>query len=289
MARPLKPRFDPRRRRAEYALALAAPVAHAWGMKNSACHRLLFAAAAFGLALPWLTPCTLGVGTVGSALVSNTSRRIQGDDSVLRGLRDPQLRAWAAKPGPALTIIQHAVIPHAALITEEELAAGGEIFHGSPPDNLARTGATSTLDSVASLLALSDVTFQMVAGSPNELPAMPWPTKHSNRQRIVLCQSPYVLLQAKEIVYAKNGAQPPHLVRASGGARVTIITPEGTYFALATRIHFRGSSIELLLEGNPTVQSGSQHIKGARNDALMKLNFHTQTVSLIGQADETRF
>ncbi len=258
-------------------------------MKREKIRSVLFVSAVALCSLPWLTPCTLGIGTVGAALVSGASRRVGGDDALYQSLRDPQLKAWAAKPGPQIKILDQARIPRGLLIQDSELATNGKFLQVTSKDSLAQRGSTSAMNSVAKLLALSDLTTQLVASSNNGTPLSPWPSKLMKRREIVLSQSPYVLLQATEIVYARSGTQPPHLVRATGGARVTVITPEGTFLALANRIHLRGSGAELLLEGNPTVQSGHQHIKGTKPAALMKLNFVTRTVSLEGDARETRF
>lgn len=251
--------------------------------------RAAFMLAVCLLAVPWLTPCTLGIGTVGAALVSGASRRVEGDDEVRHRLRDPQLKAWAAKPGPQIKLNQQARIPRGMLVQDDELTAKGRILQVTSKDSVAQKGSTSAMNSVATLLALSDLTTQLVAGADSNTPLSPWPSKHKKRREILLSNSPYALLQAAEIVYSSNGSQPPKLLRASGGAKLTVITSDGTFFALANRIHLRGEGAEVVLEGNPTVQSGQQHIKAEKPTALMTLNYVTRTVTIEGKARESRF
>ncbi|WP_395718220.1 hypothetical protein [Prosthecobacter sp.] len=258
-------------------------------MKLNMLRRCVFMLAASLLVLPWLTPCTLGVGTVGAALVSGVSRKVEGDDEVRHRLRDPQLKAWAAKPGPQIKILDQARITRGMIIQDSELATNGKILQVTSKDGVVQKGSTSAMNSLATLLALSDLTTQFMASSSNGTPLSPWPSKNKKRREIVLSRSPYVLLQASVIAYAGKESHQSQLMRATGGARLTVITPEGTFFALASRIHLRGEGTELLLEGNPTVQSGQQHIKAEKPEALMKLNFATRTVTIEGKARETRF
>jgi hypothetical protein len=258
-------------------------------MNQNRLRRCVFMLAVCLLALPWLTPCTLGVGTVGAALVSGASRRVEGDDELRHRLRDPQLKAWAAKPGPQIMINDQARVPRSLLVQDAELTTHGRILQVTSKDSLAQQGSTTAMNSVAKMLALSDLTTQLVAGANSNTPLSPWPSKHKKRREILLSTSPYALLQAAEIAYSTREGQPPKLLRASGGAKLTVITPEGMFFALASRIHLRGDGAELLLEGNPTVQSGQQHIKAEKPGALMKLNFAARTVTVEGKARETRF
>ena len=111
-------------------------------------------------------------------------------------------------------------------------------------------------------------------------------------RRIELSSSPLMVLEGDDVRVARQRKRDmPSLALASTSttmAKATIVTPQGTIFAAAQRIHYRGPSSELVLEGNPIMRFGPQEVKSARPDALMKLNFVTRTVSVSSRAIETK-
>ncbi|MCB1278560.1 hypothetical protein [Prosthecobacter sp.] len=200
---------------------------------------------------------------------------------------DPQLKSWAAKPGPELRVIDHGFVHARQFVTDAELAASGGTGLRPSGIGLGR-GASAAVEKVASSLMVVDPMTWVVATQDNGGAGFVNSAPHGRRGQLTLCESPFVLLQGDDIrvIREKGGLL---LAARASRARVTVITSQGSFFALASRIHFRAGSAEVVLEGNPTIQSGHQHIKGMKPDALMKLNFHTATVTVSGAVSETRY
>jgi hypothetical protein len=247
-----------------------------------------FALLALAFSLPWLTPCTFGLGTIASATVNMAARPLAAQP--LDYLPHPDLKQWAARPGPMLEVLSGKVIPRSLLIREEELARGS---HKAPrPGSNMRNRAGNFVALISTLLAISDAASRGMleeAGSDTHLlDDMPGSVEDQRRQ-LALCEFPFVLLQGAELNYLPQDKQPwPRIALASNRSKVTVITPDGTFIGIAQRIHFRSNSSEVILEGDPTVQSGQQHIKGARPDAIMKLEFAKRRVTVNGPVIEKK-
>ena len=109
------------------------------------------------------------------------------------------------------------------------------------------------------------------------------------RRQLAINEFPFVLLQGEDLIYLNQDQQPwPKIARAANRSKVTVITPDGTFFGIAQRIHFRSGSSEVILEGDPTVQSGQQHIKGTKPDTIMKLDFAKRRVTMNGPVIEKK-
>lgn len=237
------------------------------GVKPKQLTAVLFFVGTILLALPWLTPCTLGIGTSASAMVARLSH-----DDPLGYLPNDHLKKLAAKPGPHLTT---AVQKSASLpISDSELTAAGAKLMGRKSN--AMGGVT---DGLAAALAASDGLTSIALGS-----GAPPDSYRDLRRQLVLCESPYVVLMANEIQFVPADAVGgiPKLARASGAARVMVVTSEGSFFGLASQIHFRGPSTEVILAGNPTVQSGYQFIKGRDPRTSFRLDFARRSVTSSG-------
>jgi len=130
-----------------------------------------------------------------------------------------------------------------------------------------------------------DPSINMQGSKPSEPETEP-------RKDLVLSTAPFVLLQADRLSFAMDKSKKlPVLAEALTDTMMvngTINTPDGIFFAAASRICYREGVSELILEGNPTVLSGRRQIKTAHPGALMKINFITRTVSVTGRAVETQ-
>jgi hypothetical protein len=110
------------------------------------------------------------------------------------------------------------------------------------------------------------------------------------RRQLVLSESPFVILQGEE-VWFRFAADKKTVATAlaTGRAKVTVITPEGTYFAIARKVHWHGSDQPLVLEGNPYVQTGSQALSVERADELVALDVKTRTLNASGPVKALHF
>lgn len=119
------------------------------------------------------------------------------------------------------------------------------------------------------------------------------PIKGNHWKQVDLSDTPLVVLEGDDIWIAREGKRDtPSLALASTRslmAKITIATSQGTLFATADRIHFRGASSEIVLEGTPFVQFGRQQIRTASPKALMKLDFTRLAVFVSGRAVATKF
>ncbi len=258
-------------------------------MNASMLKRLLFALASCTLALPWLTPCTLGLGTMASGLVNKVSRPL--DSQPLDYLPHPDLKQWAARPGPLLEVQTVRSMPPSLFIHDDELPVRSARKAARPGTGL-RGRAGSFVGMISGLLAISDASTRgFLQAGGNDLVDLDDVSGglDDKRRQLVISEFPFVLLQGDELLYlGKENEAWPSLARASVHAKVTVITPDGTFIGIARRIHFHSSSTEVILEGDPTVQSGQQHLKGARTGAVIRLDFKKRRVTVHGPVVEQK-
>jgi len=251
--------------------------------------RIVFGCAACVLALPWLAPCTFGLGTMASGLVNKVSRPLVAEP--LDYLPHPDLKQWAARPGPMLEVRTVGAMPASLFIRDDELP-GDKTKIASRPGTDMRGRAGSFVGMISTLLAITDASTRGFLedgdGDMGILDDMPGRAEDDRRQ-LALSEFPFVLLQGEELRYLDDGEEHwPKLARADKRSKVTVITKDGTFIGIARRIHFRSSSTEVILEGDPTVQSGQQHLKGARTDAVMRLDFKKRLVTVNGPVVEKK-
>lgn len=222
-----------------------------------------------------LTSCKLHVGSLAWNAIHRVTRPLHADP--LDYLPYPDLKQWAARPGPTLEVQAGKSIPATLLIRDEDLGAKAKKA-GRPSSGLSGK-AGDLMGYVTSLLAIASG-----SAANNTLGSI-----EDRRRQLAVNEFPFVMLQGEELPYLHQDQQPwPRLARASEHSKVTIITPDGTFFGIAQRIHFRSGTTEVILEGDPTVQSGEQHIKGAKPDAIMRLDFKNRRVIVNGPVVEQK-
>ena len=259
-------------------------------MRQQKLQYALFILTVCALSLPWLTPCTFGLGTMASGLVNKVSRPLVSQP--LDYLPHPDLKQWAARPGPMLEVQSVRGMPASLFIRDDDLPEK-QTRNAPRPGTDLRGTAGSFVGTISTLLAITDASTRSLLegdgdGDTGILDDMPGRAE-DNRRQLVLSEFPFVLLQGEELRYVADGKDPwPKLARADTQAKVTVITKDGTFIGLARRIHFRSSSTEVILEGDPTVQSGQQHLKGARTDAVMRLDFKKRRVTVNGAVVEKK-
>lgn len=222
-----------------------------------------------------LASCKMHVGSIASRALHTVSKPLTSEP--LDYLPFPDLKQWAARPGPMLEVQGGKAIPRSLFISESELPKGSP--KAKRPSSGLRGRAGDLMGMVTSLLAIA-------AGSHSDdkLGSI-----DDTRRQLAVNEFPFVLLQGEELIYVKQDKQTwPRLARADKRSKVTVITKDGTFFGIAQHIHFRSSSSEVVLEGDPTVQSGQQHIKGAKPDAIMVLDFAKRRVLVNGPVVEKK-
>lgn len=222
-----------------------------------------------------LTSCKMHVGSMAYNVVHRMGNPLTSEP--LDYLPFPDLKQWAARPGPMLEVQGGKTIPRSLFIREEELPKGSA--KAKRPSSGLSGRAGDLMGMVTSLLAIA-------AGSTSDdnLGSI-----DDTRRQLAVNEFPFVLLQGQELVYLKVEKQTwPSLARADKWSKITVITKDGTFFGIAQRIHFRSSTSEVVLEGDPTVQSGQQHIKGAKPDAIMVLDFAKRRVVVNGPVVEKK-
>ena len=241
---------------------------------------------------PLLTSCASDARKLSPAELSKAAAA--SARTSLGHLPSEQLRAWAAKPGPMLAVEENRGIPSEGMLQEVELADAKLAAppKGSVGDGLAKVGAgVSGLVLGTALIGLFAGAGMSgaVPGEPNVKFAYGGGPNKETRAHLVLSESPFVILLGEEVLYHAEG-NPEQVTKAcaSKHAKVMVITPEGSYFALARRIHYRRNSKLIVLEGEPMVQSGPQSIQTAKPDAVMTLNVATKTVGVSGTAKRGR-
>lgn len=227
------------------------------------------------LCLGPLTSCKMHVGSLAYNAMHRVSKPLTSEP--LDYLPFPDLKQWAALPGPMLEVEGGKAIPRSLYIREDELAQGSR--KAKRPSSGLRGRAGDLMGMVTSLLAIA-------AGSTadDKLGSI-----DDTRRQLALNEFPFVLLQGEGLIYVRQDKQMwPQLARADKRSKITVISKDGTFFGIAQHIHFRSSSSEVVLEGDPTVQSGQQHIKGAKPDAIMVLDFAKRRVLVNGPVVEKK-
>jgi hypothetical protein len=224
---------------------------------------------ALSIGLVSLTSCKMHVGSFAYNAMHRVAQPLTSEP--LDYLPFPDLKQWAARPGPMLEVQSGKTLPQGLFIRDDELPKG------SPKAKRPSSGITGRagdlMGMVTSLLAIA-------AGSTSDAKLG---SIDDTRRQLAVNEFPFVLLQGEDLVYVKQDKQTwPKLARASNRSKITVITKDGTFFGIAQHIHFRSPSSEVVLEGDPTVQSGQQHIKGAKPDAVMVLDFAKRRVLVNG-------
>ncbi len=230
---------------------------------------------ALSICLVSLTSCKMHVGSLAYKVTHSMSNPLTSEP--LDYLPFPDLKQWAARPGPMLEVQGGRLVSRSLFITDAELPKD------SPKAKRPSSGwsgrAGDLMGMVTSLLAIA-------AGSTSDSKLG---SIDDTRRQLAVNEFPFVLLQGEELVYVKQDKQAwPRLARADRRSKITVITKDGTFFGIAQHIHFRSSSSEVVLEGDPTIQSGQQHIKGTKPDALMILDFAKRRVLVNGPVVEKK-
>lgn len=250
-------------------------------MKRENLRRVLFTSAACLLAVPWLTPC--GIGLVSSAVVRGTSHTLFGDPNPMARWPAVDVQNSGGASGRRLTVHQNQSVPRSLLISASEWQAVADQTSDKEAQSFSFRAATA-MAQVADALETVDASVYQERQATS---------KPEPRKELALSNQPFVMLEGDDLRFARHGRKDlPFLALAATRtmlAKATIRSPDGTIFASAQRIHFRGPSAEIVLEGNPMVLFGRQQVKATRPDALMKLNFITRTVMVNGKAIETTF
>lgn len=242
-------------------------------MKREKLRRLLFVGTTCLLSFPWLTPC---VGIWSAAAVNGVHVSVTKRVEPLNRLPDAKLKQWAAKPLPKIAVLAHQPVPDSLLISDAELSASNGGRNASRPGTLVGKGASALVDGVTYTLTWVDP-FTWVSGNSLGME----PTKPD--RRLVLSESPFVMIEAGDIRFVPEGKTGGVRLAKASNAKVTVITPEGSFFARAKQIHYRGPSQEVLLEKPWGVYSGTQNLSPAKPGSLMRLNFVKRSVSSAGQ------
>ena len=230
---------------------------------------------ALSIGLVSLSSCKMHVGSFAYRAMHSVSNPLTSEP--LDYLPFPDLKQWAARPGPMLEVQSGKTISQSLFIRDDELPKG------SPKAKRPSSGLTGRagdlMGMVTSLLAIA-------AGSTSDAKLG---SIDDTRRQLAVNEFPFVLLQGEELFYVKQDKQTwPRHARADKRSKITVITKDGTFFGIAQNIHFRSSSSEVVLEGDPTVQSGQQHIKGAKPDAIMVLDFAKRHVLVNGPVVEKK-
>ncbi len=241
-------------------------------MKTEQLRRTFFVGTVCLLSFPWLTPC---VGIWSAAAVNGAHDGISKRDQPLAHLPTKQLKEWAAIPGPKLAVIDRQNIPRSLLITENELSDAKGGMNAPRPGTVIGKGASAVVDGLTYTLTWIDPFTLATKNSMGMAPTKPL-------RHLILCESPFVLLEAESIRFTRSGKDGPILLARATGGTVTVITPDGSYMARAQDIYYRGPSDDVLLVNPYFVRTGDQFISPVKDDLLMKLNFKMRTVSCNG-------
>lgn len=248
-------------------------------MKRESLRRFLFVSAACLLSFPWLTPCVgiwsaVAVDGVHSAVTHN-----RGSDT---RLPTEQLKEWERKAGPKLKVRENQPIPASMWITDAELSSANGGRNAPRPGTLVGKGASAVADGLTYTLAWVDPVTWIVDDSLRMKPSTP-------QRQLILRESPFVMLQADEIRYTREGKDGPVRLARAKNARVTIITPDGSYRIFASSIHYRGTAAdEVLLEKPESIRTATQTLGPKKRDEWMRLNFVKRTVTCSGKVEDWR-
>lgn len=207
-------------------------------------------------------------------------------------LPNDRLRQWAAKEGPDLAVAtSRRARSSLPLVTDSELsAAAGARQAPLPPASVGfRVG--QAMDTITSL-PTNVIQYPLIkglAGKDRDL-VEPLAMKHDNaRREVVLSQEPFVMLQGDNLAMVPDAVtQAVRVARATVGARVSLITPDGLIYGLAHRIHYRAGQTIVVLEGNPSIKTARQYFKAADSKSVLILDFARRTVASDGEIRATR-
>lgn len=244
-------------------------------MERKKLHRALFVSSACLLSFPWLTPC---VGIWSATAVNGVHDSITKRDEPLNRLPDPRLKEWAKKPGPKLAVFEHQTIAKSLLVTDEEVSSANGGRNAPRPGTLVGKGASALVDGVSQSLNWVDP-FTLATG--NSLGVEPTKPK----RRLILCESPFVMLEGEDVRFTREGKNGPVRLAKASNARVTVITPAGSYSANAAYIHYRSAAQQVVLEHSHGVHSGQQSVRPTQPESLMTLNFVKHRVSCSGETE----
>lgn len=241
-------------------------------MKRVNLRRGLFVSAACLFSFPWLTPC---VGIWSAAAVNGVHDSVTNRAEPLNRLPDPRLKQWAAKELPRLAILPRQPDPAGLIVTDDEVSSANGGRNAAKPGTLAGKGASALVDGVTYTLTWADPFTWISANTLDVEPTKP-------PRRLVLCESPFVMIEADRMRYVPDGKTGGVRLAKAAEAKVTVITPKGTFSARARQVYFRAPSQEVVLERPWGVYSETQTLLPKKPDALMRLNFVTRGVSSAG-------
>ncbi|MBL9179175.1 MAG: hypothetical protein JNM65_14025 [Verrucomicrobiaceae bacterium] len=241
-------------------------------MKREKLRRVMFVGSACLFSFPWLTPC---VGIWSAAAVNGVHDSVTKRDEPLNRLSDAKLKAWEAKPLPRIAVFEHQGLSRSLLVTDAELSGPNGGRNASRPGTFVGKGTSALVDGVTYTLTWVDP-FTWISGNILDME----PTKP--KRRLVLCESPFVMIEAGDIRFVPEGKTGGVRLAKASNAKVTVITPEGSFFARAQHIHYRGPSQEVVLEQPWGVYSGTQDLVPAKPGSTMRLNFVKRGVSSAG-------
>ena len=259
----------------------------------------MFAGLTALLAVPFLSPCghSLILAGVDIGVPNDVVIRL-GDKS-----QPPkELRKWAAIPLPASEVMIDSRLSRASLVTEADL---GSDARQASHRGAHEVNAFGLVHDALLLAALTDpIGMSLMANSssnsttgeksitnaaPHE--AFTSRSNSSDRKRcLVISSSPYIEISAPNLKYTTMAGKPT-LALASGGARITVITPQGSYYAISSKLHYRASDNAVILEGSPLIKTGTRYYAAKTQTTLLRIDLRNNHFSANGpmhmQADVT--
>lgn len=247
-------------------------------MKREKICRVLFVSAAGLCSLPWLTPC---VGIWSAAAVDGVHNSITKRDEPLTHLPTKQLKHWAARPGPTLTIIENQFISPDLRVSDDRF---GHRKNAPHPGTLVGKGASAIVDGITETLIWVDPFTWVSQNSMGMSATRPL-------RQLVICESPFVMLEGQDICYYRHGKSLQIADAKVTNGTVTVITPEGRFSGRAGCIHYRGPSNQVLLEQPYGISSDKQRFYPAKmkSGVLMKLDFVKRIVTCNGPVTSQLF
>ncbi|OYW21183.1 MAG: hypothetical protein B7Z55_06070, partial [Planctomycetales bacterium 12-60-4] len=145
------------------------------------------------ISLSPLTSCKMHVGSLAYNALHRVSKPLTSEP--LDYLPFPDLKQWAAMPGPMLEVQAGKTIPRSLIIRDDEIPKGSP--KGKRPSSGLRGRAGDLMGMVTSLLAIA-------AGST---PDDKLGSIDDKRRQLALNEFPFVLLQGEDLVYVKESKQ----------------------------------------------------------------------------------
>ncbi len=250
-------------------------------MQRENLRRFLFVSAACLLSFPWLTPC---VGIWSAAIVDGAHNKVTHNRAADTRLPSEQLKAWERKDAPKLKVRENQPIPASMWISDAELSSANGGRNATRPGTLVGKGASAVVDGLTYTLAWVDPVTWIVDDSWRMKPSTP-------RRRLVLRESPFVLVESNEIRYTREGKDGPVRLARAQNAWITVISPAGSYEFHAESVHYRAPADELLLKPAHRFQIqrkemfGTQSLEPAAGGQVtwMKLDFVKGILSCAGK------